>query len=342
MKRHTLTITAGLALSVAASSALGLVIASDPFASESSADLADPSAGIYRAVVDNSTGDMAGASNADVSGGPIIGFGVNNWSSSTSTYRSQLGNLDTASRVADNLGGTNNGAVRVLTFKGSTGAGSSSVRTLERQLDPFAASSTYYMAAATNIYTAAAPGSGGYFYLGFGDSAVDGTGLFEGIQWGYRTNAGNDGIDFVMRARNAAGDAIDEIVVLANVPGYNTADTGSDNQFLVVKVEVNPGGADTITYWLDPALSGEEPVGGITVTTLNAFDSGTSLTHFGAVTSLFVHAGGNNSTNRIGYFDSIALGTEYMDVVGVPEPATFALLAGGLALALILRRRRAR
>lgn len=325
----------------------GSIIAFDPFSGTSSADDADPATGYYRAVVNTATGDMAGSNNASVSGGPILGFGLNDWSSSTTTYRAQLGNLDTASRLPAVLpavlpAGRNDGAVRVLTYKTPGGGGSTAVRTLSRELDPFTAPSTYYMSAVTNIFTAAEPGVGGYFYIGFGSSAVASDGLFEGLQWGYRTNATNDGVDFVLRGRNADATAIEEVVIISNVAGYTAADTASASQFLALKVEVNPDGADTITYWLDPAYATEDPAGGVTVVSLNAFDSAASLTHFGAVTSLLRHSGGNDSTNRIGYFDSIALGTTYESVV-IPEPRTYAAILGAFAFTLLyLRRRRGR
>ncbi len=319
----------------------GSIIAFDPFSGTTSSDDAEPSTGYYLSNVDGGTGSLDSTTNLNASGGPIIGFGDHAWASSTTTYRVQLGNLDSDSRLPAVLPeDRNDGGVRVLTFKGSTGGGSTAVRTLSRQLDPFTAPDTYYMSAVTNVFTDGNPGEGGYFYIGFGDDSVDSTGLFEGLQWGYRTNATNDGVDFVLRGRNAAADAIEEVVILENVPGFNLANTASESQFLALKVEVNPLGADTITYWLDPAYATEDPSGGVEVTTLNAFSSAAALTHFGAVTSLLRHSGGNSSTNRIGYFDSIALGSTYEAVV-IPEPRVYALLLGLLAIGLTwLRRRR--
>ena len=302
-----------------APAAMAGVIAFDPFSSTSSSDAAEPSEGFYFSNVNGAEGSLASDTNANAGGGPVIGFGDHPWTSSTSTFRVQLGNLDTDSREDALIpGNRNDGGVRVLTFKGSGGGGSSAVRTLSRQLDPFTAPDTYYLSAVTNVFTAESPGEGGYFYIGFGDSAVDSTGLFEGLQWGYRTNATNDGVDFVLRGRNAAGSAVEEVVVLENVPGYDEADTRSASQFLVLKVEVNPHGADTITYWLDPEYGSDEPGGGAVLTNFNAFESVGNLTHFGAVTSLLRHSGGNSSTNRIGYFDSIALGDSYAAVVSAP------------------------
>lgn len=330
--RHTLA--ALLAAALLPASASATLIAFDPFSSTTSSANADPATGYYLSNVDGTSGSLQAAGNLVTQGGPMVGFGQYDWYSraGTTTFRVQLPNLDTDLRLPAVIpDDRNDGGVRVLNFKGSTGGASSSDRAIARQFNDFDPVGTYYMSAVANVWTAAAPGEGGYFYLGFGDSLIDSLNVFQGVQWGFRTNATNDGLDLVLRSANSDRTSIGETVLLSNV-------SMQTNYFVVVKAEIDTSGNDVLTAWVNPAYSTSDPVGGIVISNSNAFTGNDQLTHFGSLTSLLVHSGGNNSTNRIGYFDSIALGTTYAAVV--PEPAAYALLLGLAALGLTVARRR--
>ncbi len=310
--RHFLTSSVWLLIPAAVANAA--TIAFDPFDS-AGASGADPTNGIYRANVDTADGALGSDLNKDTKGGGIIGFGMYPWEQNSTTARSQNSGLETINRSPSN------GGVRVLNFKG-TGP-SATHRAVSRQLDPYTPSDTYYMSAVFQLNTAASghlPGA--YLLAGFGDEAVAteeamGTAApvpFQGLLSGFRANETGDRIDLVVRATtDADAGTVEDFILVQNVQQLH-------NYFVALKVEINESGADTITAWVNPppSMAGEEPSGGITFSA-EAFSSTAAITHFGLAQQGLLHTAGNNSINRVGYFDSPTLGTTYASIVDSTE-----------------------
>lgn len=118
---------------------------------------------------------------------------------------------------------------------------------------------------------------------------------------------------------------------------YNQADTqlgssfGSGLQnntfFVVLRIDFAAGANDTLSVWLNPALNA--PLG-----TANA--SGTLNLDSNDIGGIRL-TGGSSAT---GVFDEVRVGTTFADVSPIPEPATWALLAGSLTALVVFRRRR--
>jgi hypothetical protein len=311
------------------------LIAFDPFESTTSSAAADPLNGLYLSNVDGNSGSLDSANNQNVAGGEIVGFGSQPWTATHTTFRVQSARLVTDSR--EELA---NGAVRVLAFRTSGGAASTVHRSVFRQLDAFTPSSTYFMSSAIQAFTAPTGNApGGYLLHGFGNSAITdaatmsgaSVSTFEGLLWGFRANDNGNRLDLVIRATtDSATNTVSDFTILEGI-------TQQQTYFLVARVDVNPTGMDTVTVWLDPDFSLSQPAGGMSFS-VDAFSSPGSISHFGMGLGGLLHTGGNNSTNRVGYIDGIALGTTYASVI--PEPSTYALILGAGALGFLLVRRR--
>lgn len=100
---------------------------------------------------------------------------------------------------------------------------------------------------------------------------------------------------------------------------------------LVVRYSKSVSGAaqpyNTVSFWVNPT-DGDfgSPIGTASSST------NSSLSYIG-------FRGAANESGNTYWVDNVTLATEWNDVVAVPEPATAALLVGGLALALVSRRR---
>lgn len=125
--------------------------------------------------------------------------------------------------------------------------------------------------------------------------------------------------------------------------GSTAVDTGvagdlSKTLLFVMKFDLSLAGTSTVRAWIfdNPSAAGlggpNLPDGSAMATLTFATNSGVRFNNFGAYT-----AGLSNAIS----FDEIRLGTDYASVTPIPEPSTWALLAGGLTALMIFRRRRA-
>ncbi len=301
------------------SEAAANVIAYDPFDTVTSSAAADPENGIYWANVDQAAGSVAGDGNRDTRNGGIIGFGVHPWESTHTTFRAQSSRLDTPQRTTEQ-----NGAVRVLNFKGSTGGPSIAYRRVWRDLDaPPEPTATLYQSGIVEAFTADSGHSpGGMVLFGFGnewitdESVMDeaSTERFEGLLWGFRANETGDRLDLIVRATvDAATHQIEDFVLLENL-------VQRQRYFIVVRVDINADGKDVVTAWVNPGATagGADPDGGLTFET-EAFSSASSVTRFAMLQQGVLHTGGNSSINRVGFFDAPTLGTTYSSVADTPD-----------------------
>lgn len=108
----------------------------------------------------------------------------------------------------------------------------------------------------------------------------------------------------------------------------------SGTTYLVVgKMEVSTSGNENTSIWVNPTgLGGASPSGGTTATA-----SGNIGTLPGT-NAWFAFQGGNQG--QLFAIDEIRYGTTFASVTPIPEPTTWALLAGSLTALVIFRRRR--
>ena len=121
-----------------------------------------------------------------------------------------------------------------------------------------------------------------------------------------------------------ANDASSVVKETAN--GTFSADT---TYFMVGKI-VTANGNDTISL---SAYTGTDVISG--TETWDITNSADALR-----TSTLSAVRFNSPTGTNSQFDSLRIGETWADVTGVPEPSTYALLAGFGALALVMMRRR--
>ncbi len=189
-------------------------------------------------------------------------------------------------------------------------------RNIERQLNPTPASSTWWFSIMTNrlAWPASASQIGnGYVVGGFTNAANS------GLQVGFDDTLGNDIPDLVLRAGGV------NTVLLADAPS-------SDNQFVIVKLDVNTAGNDTISVWTDPATVSPLGAPSLVLNTLNVSDSLTPFTK-----SRYE----SPAQSGVTYWDEIRLATDLPSLIGVPvpEPSSFVLLACAAAGLALVRRK---
>lgn len=287
------------------------VIAYDPFLSGAvGADPAtnhvfnDPSNGIYGDPNGNFNNTNIGFNNVAVSGGPIVGFGSDDWSTNTGFFRSDIDdglthpglNQQDYSPAID--GGIHHSGSSTQTF----------IRDLKRDIDPFAASETYYMSGLFNVPTTAL--NAGEVLSGWiGDqnfdsemNAIDSKMTeFQGVFFGVKGNGSS--FDLITRNRTTSGSTPVDNVLATNI-------TEGETQLMVLKVEVNVNGAlDQITAWINPAQSQLDPGGFAASYQADIFDSADQLSQLW-ITSETPLPG----TTR---FDEPRLATTYAEAVGL-------------------------
>lgn len=267
-----------------ATDATAALIANDPFLSGG-----DRGAGEYTAGSDIRT---QGAAAMGWAGGPPDGFGVPH-AGSTSNFQPDALGEDSAAVDYEQGGRLRWLGVGNFPFD----------RNITRQLNPTPSSSEWWFSIQTNrLGWVGDQSNATYAVGGFTDASGN------GLQVGYD---------------NTAGDADPDLVLRSN--GINTvlaADTASsDNQLVIVKLEVDVAGNDTISVWADPSTVG--PLGAADVTITDQ-DLTSSLAPF--TQSKYESPG----QSGVVFWDEIRLATDFNSVIGIPEPATAMLC--GLAL----------
>ncbi|QDU88799.1 hypothetical protein Pla175_21830 [Pirellulimonas nuda] len=235
----------------------------------------------------------------------VDGFGVPH-AGSTSNFQANATGEDSAA-VSYEQGGR-------LAWLGSNNSVFN--RNLTRQLNPTPASSTWWFSIMTNRlgWGPSASFIGNQYAVGgFTDASNS------GLQVGYDDTAGNDIPDLVLRAGGV------NTVLLADAPS-------SDNQFVIVKLDVNTSGNDTISVWTDPSTV--SPLGAPSLV-LNSFNVSDSLTPF--TQSRYE----SPAQSGVTYWDEIRLATDLPSLIGVPvpEPASCVLMACAAAGLAVVRRK---
>lgn len=213
-------------------------------------------------------------------------------------------------------------------------------RRFEHNLAPYAApvDSVFYMSHLVNTGGEASGGdTEGYAMVGFGSFAdkarLEGTQdfLFGGFV-GFAPD-GNGDVDLVIRSRtgiSAPGSVTDAILQDASA-----GDTVDNTTFHVV-MKLTYTGGDMIEWWVNPTdLSSDAAM------TSNSLASGVipgfQLGSAADMNRLTVNTFGYD---RSFFFDESRLGYDLASVVGIPEPATVALLGLAFGLAGVSRSRR--
>ena len=271
------------------------LVAYDPFLSGD-----NRGAGEYTAGNDMRT---MGAAALGWQGGPPDGFGIAH-SGSTGNFQANALGEDSAAVSYEQGGRVQWIGVGNFPFN----------RNITRQLNPTPNSNEWWMSIMVNrLNWANDPANDTYVVGGFTDASGN------GLQIGYDNSVGLD--------------AAPDLVLRSN--GVNTvlaADTASsDNQYVLVKLDVDVAGNDTVSVWVDPASV--NPLGAADVV-ISDQDLTSSLAPF--TQSKYESPG----KSGVAFFDEIRLATTFQAVTEVPEPATLAFVGLGVCLLGATRGRR--
>lgn len=118
----------------------------------------------------------------------------------------------------------------------------------------------------------------------------------------------------------------------------STSFTAGINYFLVARLSIDAAGDDTLDIWSLTSAPADSSLLGTPTFSVSA----NMVTNSGLLDTLAVWAGKNGSSGtNINSIDALRMGTSYGEVVGVPEPSTWALLVMG-AVALFMWRKNRR
>ena len=117
------------------------------------------------------------------------------------------------------------------------------------------------------------------------------------------------------------------------IPDYQfnlaNVSTTSNTHFYVVQLNLNPGGLDSFSAWLDPVTLSPTPSADLT-------GSGIEL----SFNKISLESTGVGFGQMYADFDEIRFGTTWGDVLFIPEPSSLSLLVlGGLVVALRRRKK---
>lgn len=286
------------------------IIAYDPFVNANVANAAnDKVNGEYNA--GSFFRDFTNGNNNNVAGGSIIGFSsANLWEGNSVAASQYIGPTD--------LDGLNFGFNTVqggnAQARGFNSAGG--VTYARRMLDSYTPSNTYYMSGliscdklSSNLNINAMMG----FSTTISTGTFDGSSSFPGAIFGFVGDGSK--VDLVVRHRNDASEMVN--TTLLSDAQDNTV------YFVVVKIEFDAQGSfEQLTAWLNPTQSSE-------ITSTPAFTTtGAILTN----TSQMTYCGfwlENFTSGLTDYiqFDEMRLGTEWADVVAVPDSGEILILS---------------
>jgi len=160
-------------------------------------------------------------------------------------------------------------------------------------------------------------------------TAVDSFDISTGIHYGLRRDALGD-----IYLTTAAGNTFRDLVKIT------VADTTYQ---VVLRLQTSTSGNELLSAWYAPAGATSLTLGFADLDVGNIFSGTSSL---GALLLQTRNQNGSSNSGKTVLFDEIRFGTAPADVttafIAVPEPATFASLAGGVAAALAFARRRRR
>ncbi len=288
------------------------LIAYDPFFNANVANAAnDKVNGEYNA--GTQFRDFTNGNNNSVAGGEIIGFSaVNLWEgNSASTGTSQLIGPTDVDGLTFGLNSVIGGNVQA---RANNATGQLSYA--RRMLDAYTPSNTYYMSGlircdkfSTNLNIKAMMGFTNTISAGTFDGSVN----FPGVIFGF--NGDGSKVDLVVRHR-------DDNALIKNSTLLSNAQSGTV-YFVVVKIEYDAvGNLETLTAWLDPTASQESGAAAAFTTTGQILTSAGQMTYGGFYIENFT-----SGINDYVQFDEIRLGTEWADVVPVPDTREVITLA---------------
>jgi hypothetical protein len=187
-------------------------------------------------------------------------------------------------------------------------------------------SSSYYMSGLIRGTTVAADGKAGI--AGFMPSGPASTAfnISTGIHMGVHVESG---------ALKIAAFANNQTFNLVTLGGSGPALTSVHQ--IVLRLDVNASGNETLTAWY--AIDGATDL--TLATNVNQIDIGNFWSSAGDLGTFALQIRGAGASNQIvGFFDEMRFGTSMGSVTAIPEPSTWALLAGSLTALMIFRRRR--
>jgi len=220
-------------------------------------------------------------------------------------------------------------------------------RRVQRSLEPYTASNTYYISLISQVLTGDTD-LDGFVGIGFTNSdpsvtqadanIVGGSGL-RGILIGPAADGSQT--NYVVRNVGSSGVLQDDII-LSNIV-QNDPNTGSPYvRYTIARIDfdddpTNPAGNSKLTIWQDPTDVSSEAAATASVTPVEfrtfALTSATDITHM-------TFAGVDYS--KAASFDEPRFATTWDDVASVPEPSAVGIAGAAAALFVIARRRRTR
>lgn len=273
------------------------LVAYDPFLSGG-----NRGAGEYTTGTDMRTMGAAALGWVGTSG--VDGFGISH-TGSTSNFQADGSSNQDSPAVSYEQGGQ-------MQWLGTTST-SPFLRQLNRQLNPVPSSSEWWFSIMVNRIEWSDTASSSYIVGGF---TTDQNGT-NGLQVGYSNGNGDGAPDLVLRSGGTLTN------LLADAPQ-------NDTQYVLVKLDLNTSGNDTVSVWVDPLSVSPLGAADVVITDQNISDSLSPFTY-----SRY------ESPQDSGHikFDEIRLATDLNSITGIPEPTSMVLCGIGM-IAMGCKRRR--